>query len=112
MSLRNDFRQWQEIHPNPFTKKLVDTRQTGNTIIELAKDPRKEFYGVAVWTKKNNDCQVCNDDREKHARFEALSHDLAKSFHDEEEALTYFNTVADKLQAKQEIDQILKEVDA
>lgn len=111
MTLQTEFKKWQRNHHNPFTPKLVDIKQANGNIVELAKSRRKEFYGIAVWTKKNNNCEVCKESREPHPRFEALSHDLAKSFHDEDEARTYFRMIHSKVAAYEEIEDILKEVE-
>jgi len=111
MTLKTEFRKWQNNHPNPFTAKILNLERANNNIIELSRDPRKEFYGVAVWHKLNEDCQTCNEDREKHWRFESASHDLSQSFHDKEEAREYQQLLKQKFKDYSEVKDIVEEVD-
>jgi len=104
MTLPNEFRKWQKIHPNPMTPELKKTRQADGKIIELAKSRRDEFYGVAVWEKEEETCEYCDEDREKHAMFSAVDHDLNKSFHDREEARNYFEKLKKHFDDKLEED--------
>ena len=109
MTLKSEFRKWQDNHPNPFTSKILKLERADNKIIELSRDPRREFYGVAVWQKLNEDCQTCKDHREKHWRFESVSHDLSVSFHDENEAREYQAMLKQKLKDHAEIEEIIRE---
>lgn len=109
--LRTKFRKWQKNHPNPFTSKILNLEKANNNIIELSRDPRREFYGVAVWQKLNENCETCNEDREQHWRFESTSHDLSKSFHDREEAREYQAMLKQKFKDYNEIKEIVEKVE-
>jgi len=110
-NLKQNFRQWQEVHPNPFTAEIVNLERADNKVIELSKDPHKEFYGVAVWQKENEDCNTCKDKRPQHWRFKSFSHDISKSFHDRDEAVRYQNLLKQKIKNHQEIEDILQDLD-
>lgn len=110
-SLRQRFKQFQDVHPNPLTPKIVRLERADNKVIELSKSRRKEFYGVAAWEDTGETCEFCNEDRDEHNHFENFSHDLATSFHDKEDAETYVHTLKKKIKNYEEVKDIVEEVE-
>lgn len=110
MTLKSDFKNWQDIHPNPFTPKIVNLERSDNNIIELSKERDREFYGVAVWERTEDSCETCNEGRPEHTRFKSLNHDLSQSFHDREEAQEYQQLLKDKIKSYEEIKELVEEV--
>lgn len=109
--LKTEFRKWHKAHANPFTPKIITLQRRDNKIIELAKSRRDDFYGVSVWEDSGNECINCKEEREKHNQFESVSHDLAQSFHDKEEALEYAQLLDQKFKDYNEIKEIVEKVE-
>jgi len=110
-TLKGKFGKWHNTHHNPFTPLLEEKKKVDDkTIIELTKSRQKEFYGISVWKDAGEVCEYCDDDRDTHNRFEAVNYDLNKSFHSEEDARDYFQTLKKKLKNYSEIKEIVEEV--